>query len=193
MIITIYNASGEIGRTFNGPESVLLMQVQNGEDYIIGEYHSNTHYIDVDTKAAIELPAKPSSSHTFDYATKQWVDPRTLNQIKATQWESIKVSRAIALTSPVQTPYGAFDATDSGQKSITDAVLMLQTLQALGTPTTIDFTLADNTVVTLDTTKMVTVGLMLGQQTQAAYAKGRALRNQIEAAARTTEVEAIVW
>jgi hypothetical protein len=138
-------------------------------------------------------PSKPSDVFEWDHTTKQWVDLRTLDEVKAAQWTTIKASRETELLSPLPTPYGAFDATIEAQKSITDAVLMLQTLASLGTPTTIDFTLADNSTVTLDTTQMVTVGLLLGQRTQQLYAKGRIKRDAINAATTVMDVEAVTW
>lgn len=118
---------------------------------------------------------------------------RTINQLKADKWNEMKAARDAALLAPLVTPFGTFDASVPAQKSITDAVLMLQTLASLGTPTDIDFTLADNTTVTLTTPQMVQVGLMLGQRTQQAYAQARALRAQIESATDAAAVAAITW
>ena len=138
-------------------------------------------------------PERPSAAHVFDYITKQWVDPRSLAEVRAAQWTAIKAARQAAIEAPIVTSFGNFDATPDAQKSITDAVLMLQTLAALGTPTTIDFTLYDNSTATLTTEQMVQVGLMLGAQTQAAYSRGRTLRDQINAAATIAEVESVTW
>ncbi len=140
-----------------------------------------------------EFPPKPLVFYVFDYALKQWIDPRSLDDVKLAQWEMIKRARATAIYTPISTSFGNFDASPSAQKSITDAVLMMQTLAAMGTPTTIDFTLADNTTATLTTAQMVQVGLLLGAQTQAAHAKGRALREQIDAATTSAAVQAINW
>jgi hypothetical protein len=140
-----------------------------------------------------QLPTKPSQYHAWNWGTFVWDDTRTLDQIKAAQWATIKAAREVDMTAPLTTPYGAFDATTEAQKSITDAVLMLQTLTAMGAPTSIDFTLADNSVVTLTTEQMVTVGLLLGQRTQQLYAQGRIKRDAINAATTAAEVEAVVW
>lgn len=40
-------------------------------------------YYDFDVGAFVPIPTKPSDHHIFDYAEKQWVDPRSLDQITA--------------------------------------------------------------------------------------------------------------
>jgi hypothetical protein len=144
-------------------------------------------------KNIVERPQRPSDWHRWDNGTNTWVETRSLDDFKAQKWRAIKIARESAITAPIVTAFGTFDATAGAQKSITDAVLMLQTMEAMGNPQTIDFTLANNTTATLTTAQMVQVGLMLGAQTQAAYAKGRVLRAQIEAATSVADVEAITW
>lgn len=141
----------------------------------------------------IEFAPKPSPFHQFDYTLKQWIDPRTLQDLKDAKWTAIKQARAAAIDSPLVTPYGTFDSNVAARTSITDAVLMLQTLEGLGQPTTIDFTLANNSTVTLTTAQMVQVALLLGAQVQVSHARSRALRLQIEAATTPEGVAAIVW
>lgn len=138
-------------------------------------------------------PVRPSPVHVFCWDSKMWVDPRSLSDVRATRWADVKLARYAAVTAPIVTEHGTFDASLVAQKSITDAILMLQTLEFLGTPQTIDFTLSDNTTATLTTAQMVQVGLALGAQTQAAYATARGLRAQIEAATTIAEAEVVVW
>lgn len=135
----------------------------------------------------------PNDFSYWDYSTSKWVDIRSIDIIKEEKWKQIKLSRSEALFAPLITPFGTFDATMTAQKSITDAILLLQTLQQLGTPTTIDFTLADNTTTTLTTEQLVQVGILLGQRTQEIYSHGRILRNMIDMATTATEVENITW
>lgn len=149
------------------------------------------HY--VDNGAVVPFPPRPSLNHDFDYTTKQWFDPRPLTELQALKWGSVKAAREEALVAPLTTPFGVFDADAASQKSITDAVLMLQTLASLGQPTTIDFTLADNTVVTLNGADMVMVGLALGQRTQQVHATARALRAAIETSTSIEELDLISW
>ena len=45
-------------------------------------YHSNGKWI--------EIPQQPSEYHIFDFKDKEWVDPRTLDQVKEHKWLEIK-------------------------------------------------------------------------------------------------------
>jgi len=139
------------------------------------------------------LPAQPSENHTFDWVAKQWVDPRTLQDHKDAKWEEIKAARTGAIDAPLVTSLGTFDSGPADRTNITDAVLMAQTLAAMGETVSIEFTRADNTVATLNAAQMVEVGLTLGAKVQAAYATARTLRAEIEAATTVAQVQDVAW
>ena len=191
--ITLFQRDGCIVGVTECPESMIDAQVQDGLDYLLGSYLSTHFYVDVPTRAAVEMLPKPSAHHIFNYATKQWEDPRTLTDLKAAQWTQIKQARTAFIDAPLVTPYGTFDSDAAGRTSITDAVLLANNLTALSLPVAIEFTLADNSVVTLDAAQIVEVGLLLGQKVQHAHPHSQALRAQIEAATTKEEVEAIAW
>lgn len=154
---------------------------------------SDKFYVDVNTNTFVEFPPKPASYYTWDWSTHTWIDPRTLQQVKDEKWEQIKHDRDAAIAAPLSTSYGVFDADANSRANIANAVLYLQTLEQQGTPGTVDWTLADNTTITLNYQEMSTVGLLLGQRTNSAYDTARALRAQIDAATTIAEVEAIHW
>ena len=190
----LFKNSGEIVCCLSSDKGNLDINIiANGADGFIEGDVGNTSQYYVDKNKLCKKPDAPSKSHTFDYTTKQWVDPRSLRDFKDARWLLIKQSRKEAINAPLATPYGTFDSDDAGRTSITDAVLMLQTLASLGTPTTIEFTLADNTVVTLSTLQVVEVGLLLGQKTQAAFTKARIKREEIDAATTKESVLSISW
>jgi hypothetical protein len=141
----------------------------------------------------VKQTTQPSSFHKLNLDTYVWVDPRTLQDHKNAKWLEIKQARGVALDALLTTPYGVFDSHIESRNAILSAVVMLQTLQGLGTPSTIDFTLASNDVVTLSTSDMVSVGLALGEKVQASHNKGRTLRAQINAATTEVEVGSISW
>ena len=136
---------------------------------------------------------RPSRGMEWSNLIMNWVDLRTLSEAKTQKRVEINQAREAEFDAPLVTPHGTFDSDPKARTSITDAVLLAQTLQSLGTPTTIDFTLYDNSTMTLDTAGMITVGLMLGQKIQAAHAKSRALKAQIEAATTKEQIDAITW
>jgi hypothetical protein len=122
------------------------------------------------------------------------VGPGGLDALKLAKWAVLKDARTAAIDAPLTTPYGSFDCTPASRTSITDAILLLQTMNALGTTgQTVDFTLADNTTATFTLSQMINVGLLLGQKTQYVYAHGRVLRTALEAATTVEEVNSVTW
>lgn len=193
MNITIYDkTTGRIDRIVNCLETDIPLQYTPiSQEYLEGEYSDNVFYIH--NKIPIRIPDQVSNHHIFNWQTKQWEDPRTVQDFKDAKWISIKEAREAIINAPLVTPYGIFDSDPKSRQNITDAILMLKSLEDLGSPTTIDFTLADDTARTLTTAEMVMVGLLLGQKIQAAHAQARALRGALDLATTKEEVEAITW
>lgn len=187
---TIYAESGEYTGQLIVPElGICPPGVTVAEGHIDRElyYHDTTHNV------SMAKAARPSPDHVFNYTTKLWMDPRTLADHKATQWAIIKAAREAALAAPLITPYGVFDATPDASANIIKSVLLANNMVALGYPVAINFTLADNTVVVLDATGMVQVGLVLAAREQTIRAKATTLRARIEAATSVVDVAAVVW
>jgi hypothetical protein len=83
---TVYDASGKILRTIGaGREADLLLNIGPDEQYILGSYSHDTHYI-VDG-AACAMPEKPSYPCDFDFASGQWV--KNLNAA----WANLRAER----------------------------------------------------------------------------------------------------
>jgi hypothetical protein len=156
-----------------------------------GEFKQDAFYLS--NTSLVPILAKPSPHHTFNYTTKQWQDPRTLQDFKDQQWSAIKQARSSAIDAPLVTPYGTFDSDAAGRTSITDAVLLANNLTAMSMPVAIEFTLSDNTSVTLNAEQMAHVGMLLGQKVQTAHPRSQTMRAQIETATTVAEVEAVVW
>ena len=89
MKYAIHDGSGPILRLVSCPEDQIVGNVQMGESCIeaANDVRDSTHWIDAGV--VTELPPKPSSFHTFDYTTKQWIDPRT----NETQWAVVRIER----------------------------------------------------------------------------------------------------
>ncbi len=152
--------------------------------------------IDGDWSAVVGgIPPRAGEAHEMRLqgGALVWIDPRTISQAREDRWEVIKAARTAAIDAPLATPYGTFDCGPADRTNITDAITLLQTMASLGTPTTVTFTLADNSVVTLTTEQMINVGLLLGQKIQSAYAIGRDLRAAIDNAASVEALESISW
>jgi hypothetical protein len=122
-----------------------------------------------------------------------WADPRTLEQTKANKWEEVKQWRTDAIDTNMTTPYGVFQCRAEDRQNISDSVLLANAMATASMTVAIVWTLADNSTVTLDQTKMTTVGLLLGQKVQAAHARARTLRTEIDSATTAAQVDALTW
>ena len=111
---------------------------------------------------------------------------------KAAKWQEVKLARMNAIAAPLKTPYGTFDANPDASLNIVKAVLLAQTLANVGQPVAIDFTLADNTVVTLDAKQMIEVGLSLSAREQEARSKATEIRAQIDFAKTFEQLNALI-
>lgn len=193
MRYAIYSTtSGEIRGVVSCSEEDSVLQVSDGEallQMLTGD--DSTHY--VDAGVLVEKPAQPSEAHVFDWVSKAWVDPRTLEDFKSIKWDEIKSTREYLINQPMVTPYGTVDSNSKAQANITSAILLVQTLVGLSLPASVDFTLANNETVTLTAEEMTTVGLMLGQKIQTIRGIATSLRADIEAATTIETLEAITW
>lgn len=132
----------------------------------------------------------PASGLSWDDETAQWVDLRNLEQIKDAKWEEIKKSRTDAEYAGFVWDGSTFDSDPLSQQKIIGASQLASLNPELFS---IDWTLADNTVRTLNAQEMNAVGIALGQHVNAQYVKARGLRQQIEAATSRDAVNAVAW
>jgi len=187
IIFTEFDAAGRFTKLHAIPiESAEICKPTNSVE---GTFSAGQHYFDTESGVVIQLPPQPSPVHTFDYTTKQWIDPRTLDEIKTKQWEIIKAARTQAEYSGFTWDGSAFDSDAISQARLTGAVQLAQLNPAM----TLDWTLASNTVRTLSAADLTAVGVALGVHVATQFAKGQALRAQIDAATTKEAVEAIVW
>ena len=134
-----------------------------------------------------QLP--PETWLTWDTAAMQWVDPRDLAAHKAAKWEEIKGARSEAEYAGFVWDGSPFDSDPLSQQKIIGA----SQWAGLNPAFVIDWTLADNTVRSLNSQQMQQVGQALGVHVNTVYDKGRTLRQQIESATTIPEVDAIHW
>ena len=188
---SIFAPNGELSRVLTIGEGDLSGNMLDGETCIPGVY--SLHY--VHEGLVLPLPTQPSPHHTFDYTTKQWVDPRTLDDLKATKWEEVKRWRADATVAPqLVTRFGVFDGDAAGVNNIKSAVLGLREAAAIGAaPSTITWTLYDNSAVELTPNELSEVAAMLLARGNVAHERARVLRLQIEAATTAAELDALAW
>ncbi len=131
---------------------------------------------------------------------------------QARRWSEIRAIRDSLELGPVTYDSARFDADAVAQRHIIGAngaatVARMQWLvacvEALATAasvtlpdapaTTIDWTRTDDTTVTLDEAGIFGLGGALMEHVAGAYATGRTLRDEIDAAASVEDVMAVVW
>lgn len=105
------------------------------------------------------------------------------------KWAEIKHRRSMAEAAGFLWDGSSFDSDALSQQRITGAV----TLAQMSASFSVGWVLADNTVRTLNQEDMFLVGEALGAHVAAVFAKGVALRAQIEAATTVGQIEAVVW
>lgn len=76
MIVTIYKSSnGEILKIIDAPSDMIEMQLQVGENYILGEYNDDLYYIQ---NGAPKLkPPSKGDDYVWNPDTKEWVYNKT--------------------------------------------------------------------------------------------------------------------
>lgn len=142
-----------------------------------------------------QRPPAPSEHHAWSPTVKAWYDPRTLDDIKASKWAEIKEAREEAKVAPtIDTPFGVLDADAVAVQNVERTLAGLREATALGiAPTTITWTLADNTDVSLTPTQLAHIAVLLLNRGNAAHERARYLRTLIDQATTVDEVSQISW
>lgn len=146
------------------------------------EYISSTDYFDSATSTFVSIGEAPSQHHTFDYEIKQWVDPRSLDDIKAQKWAEIKSQRD-------QLEFGGFEFESNIYDS--DQVSQGRIMGAASAGVDQTWTLANNTTVELTALQLQQLYTALQAHIASVHERGRIARLAIESAVTQEEVEAI--
>ena len=119
-----------------------------------------------------------------------WLDPVGLADAKANAWAAAKNAREAAERADFE-----FDGTlyQPDVAKITGAVLAALLPRAEGDPFAINWTVSDNSVVTLTAPQVMALGLTLTARIDAIHQRGRELRALIENAATPTEAYGYTW
>lgn len=147
-------------------------------------------YTPAQRQAKATVPPHPA--HWSNQAMA-WVDDRSLSEVREDQWRQIKAAREAAEWGGFDTPFGRFDSDPASQTKIIGAAQLASIALAQGAPFNIEWTLQDNTRVSLDAAQMIAVGAALANHVNAIHQRGRQLRAQIEAAATLADLESITW
>ena len=150
-------------------------------DYFTFEKASHVEgYVDKGKWYAAE--GKPFETHIYDYDLKDWIDPRTLDEIKVQKWTEIKSQRDQLEFSGFEFDGGIYDSDQVSQGRIMGAA-------AAGLDQV--WTLADNTTVELSASQLQQLYVTLQLHIASVHERGRIARAAIESAVTKEEVEAI--
>lgn len=130
----------------------------------------------------IDMPVAPSDNHIFDYTVKQWVDPRTLDEIKAQKWDEIKSQRD-------RLEFGGFEF--EGNIYDSDQVSQGRIMGASIAGVDQVWTLADNSTVELTAVQLQQLYAALQTHIATAHERGRIARQLIYEAETKEQVEAV--
>lgn len=130
----------------------------------------------------VEMPPQPSPYFIFDYEIKQWIDPRSLDEIKTQKWAEIKVMRD-------QLEFGGFEF--EGNIYDSDQVSQGRIMGAAAAEVDQTWTLADNSTVELTAQQLKELYAALQAHIAGVHERGRIARQKIETALTYEEIEAV--
>jgi hypothetical protein len=184
---TAYDMHGKILASYTATENTAELNKPENSTIIEGQYSPETGYIDVNTNKFFEFVGRPTEPFfKFNYITKEWEDTRNIEQLKEAKWEKIRNFRN-------EMEYGGFywnnykfDSDLVSQSKIQGAVQL-----ALLSPENflIDWTLADNSVVSLNAEQMIEVGKALATHIITQHASNRIKRDQTMSATNVDELK----
>ena len=135
----------------------------------------------------VDKPPQPSKEHYFDYPSKTWVDPRSLEDHKTAHWTLIKAARNEAEFGGFTWDGSVFDSDQVSQARIQGAVLL-----ATSNPDfVVDWTLADNTVRSLTADDLIAISQALGEHISLQHTRARNARALLDQATTLSEVQAV--
>ena len=183
MIRYFLSQDGEILRAIMGNRGQFQVNTKDGEIFIdMCEAVVSSSYYSFTEKRFIALSDAPSPQHVFDYEIKQWIDPRTLDEIKAQKWVEIKSQRD-------RLEFGGFEF--EGNIYDSDQVSQGRIMGAASAGIDQTWTLADNTTVNLTAAQLKQLYLALQSHIASVHERGRIARQLIFDAETKEEVEAI--
>lgn len=177
----LLNSDGSIQKAISASIDILELNTPNGTDYI-----DTNNIVDLSDywngAAFVSIGEPPSLHHTFDYNTKQWIDPRTLDEIKAQKWNEIKTRRDQLEFGVFKFEGGIYDSDQVSQGRITGAAVA-------GVDQV--WTLADNTTTYLAANELVQLYQALQMHIATTHQRGRAAREAIMSATTKDDVDAV--
>ena len=178
---TTVDEDGKILGVFNNA-SLDVIEANNHGSIVFDTPQQKTDYWDFSLCLFVSIGEPPSQSHYFDYHTKQWIDPRSLDDIKAQKWVEIKSQRD-------RLEFGGFEFEGSIYDS--NQVSQGRIMGAAGAGIDQTWTLANNTTVNLTAMQLQQLYAALQAHIASVHERGRIARQLIFDAETKEQVEAV--
>lgn len=181
--LTISPLGEVIGVLRNTTIELLEFQIHQGNHVIEAPEDFNYEsYYDYADKTLKPKGPRPRDDSIFDFSSKRWVDPRSLEQVKEDKWNLIKKERNFLEFSTFTYNGNVYDSNQVSQGRIMGAA-------SAGIDQV--WTLADNTTVELSATELQQLYVALQAHVTSVHERGRKARLSIDSAVTKEEVEAI--
>ena len=174
----IISNKGELLKTISSNHETVELNTPEGGLAVEDPPEPNMYYQD----GWVAMPAQPTSYHIFNYDLKDWIDPRTLDEIKAQKWAEIKAMRD-------QLEFGGFEF-DGGIYD-SDQVSQGRIMGAAAAGLDQVWTLADNTTVELSASQLQQLYAALQAHIASVHERGRIARQLIFEAETKEQVESV--
>lgn len=175
---TIVKSNGEILMSMTGDFDQVKLNIPDGCIAVNDPPKSNMYYQD----GWVAMPAQPTQHHIFNYDLKDWIDPRTIDEIKAQKWAEIKYGRDSLEFGGFEFEGGVYDSDQASQGRIMVAAVA-------GVDQV--WTLTDNTTVELSASQLQQLYAALQAHIASVHERGRIARQLIFEAETKDQVEAI--
>lgn len=180
----VVDADGKLVTEISGTHEFVYANIQSGQFAILENKPTTLSYWDFVLSNWVALPPKPADNYIFNYVTKQWVDPRTIDVIKSQKWTEVKSKRDAFEFGGFEFEGNIYDSDQVSQGRILGAVLA-------GLPQI--WTLTNNTTVSLSAQQLKSLYAALQMHVVVAHERGRIAREAIQAATTKEQIEAIVF
>ncbi|EMN3699016.1 DUF4376 domain-containing protein [Acinetobacter baumannii] len=179
MTAIVEKTTGRLIKTISAPDDVIKLNTPDNCYATDDPPDRGMMYLDGEW---VYIPPSPGQGYKFDYSVRQWIDTRSLEEVKAQQWEVIKAERN-------QYEFGGFEFENKLYDSDPNSQLRIATAALLGV--SVEWTLKDNSVVNLSPDQLIDLKTALAVHINNIHERGRIARQKIETALTYEEIEAV--
>jgi len=174
-------------------EEIVATAENTGDRWMFHDSFVDSDSYYVRNGVLVEIPAQPSFNHRFNYLAGEWEDVRDLDQLKRDKWQEIKKARDAHEFGGFTWGAYLFDSDQLSQQRIGQAAQAALFSQSTDQAYHQDWTLANNTVVSLSAQDMLDVALAMGTHIGNAHTRARELREMVFATNSAEELNQLTW